>query len=70
MDWYASGYRAGIDRGLHLAADDLHARAEVSAAIAQMLARFPSFDELSDRRGDHDRATAQRQILAGRGIWL
>ena len=68
MDWYSSGYAAGIDRGLQIAADEQHGRGAVSAAIARMIASTPSYAELADRRGDHTRAAAQRALLLERGI--
>lgn len=37
--------------------------------IAAWLTSCPPYAVLAERRGDHDRAEAQRRTLAERGIW-
>ena len=69
---YLEGYEDGLIHGdvigYQRAHDEWHARAEVSAAIAQQVARMGPADELEIRRGRPERAARLRQIMADRGI--
>ena len=71
---YLEGYEEGLIHGdvigYQRARDEWHARAEVSAAIAQQIARMGPYDELEERRGRPERAAAARALWAERGIAL
>lgn len=67
------GYRAGYDAGRSDEASareavDEASRAAAHRAHAAFLARLTPWDELAERRGEHDRAARQRALLAARGI--
>lgn len=70
---YREGREHGFAEGLEVLVRGLDEkrRLELTAhhgALAELLASSPSFAELCDMRGDHQRAERQRQILAERGI--
>ena len=69
---YLEGLEDGLIHGdvigYQRAHDEWHARAEVSAAIAQQVARMGPADELEARRGRPERAARLRQIMADRGV--
>lgn len=71
---YLAGFEDGLVHGdaigYQRAHDEWHARAEVSAAIAQQIARMGPYDELEERRGRPERAAAARALWADRGISL
>lgn len=69
LDYYASGYAAGLEAGRRQLEDEWDGRMEASAAVARMIAASVPYDELALRRGEPARAARQRQILAERGIW-
>ena len=71
------GWRAGYVKGLEdgraeaLAEVEAEESARIDAANRAFVARHasrPAYDELADRRGQRDRAEAQRRILRERGI--
>jgi len=72
-EWLA-GFEDGLVHGdaigYQRAHDEWHAGAEVSAAIAQQIARMGPYDELEERRGRPERAAAARALWAERGIAL
>jgi len=68
VDGYERGYEHGTAHGREQLEAEWHARAEVSAAIAQQIARMGPADELEERRGRPERAARLRQIMADRGI--
>lgn len=68
LDGYVWGFQHGVDRGLEISEDEWRGRMAVSAAIARQIAEAGPYDALADRRGEHDRAQAQRDLLAERGI--
>lgn len=61
---YSWGYRAGYDAA-RAEQDALDAKC---AGLGTMLSKSPSYAELAERRGQHDRAEQQRRTLADRGI--
>jgi hypothetical protein len=63
-----SGIVAGIAMGRQQMYDAWKSTAEVSAAVAAMIAGTPSYAELAQRRGQPDRAAAQRAILVRNGV--
>lgn len=65
---YELGARDGWQRGYEAAEADLAAVQARAHASVQQAARTPSYDELCDRRGEHERAERQRAILHERGI--
>lgn len=65
---YELGLRDGWARGYEAAEADLAAVQARAHASVQQAARTPSYDELCDRRGEHERAERQRAILHERGI--
>ncbi len=70
---WADGYRSGrLDESAERdAADEAEYAAEMdefNKRLVKALASVPSYAELADRRGEPDRAAAQRAILAERGI--
>ena len=70
VDGYERGYEHGTAHGREQLEAEWHARAEVSAAIAQQIARMGPYDELEERRGRPERAAAARALWAERGIAL
>ena len=68
LAWYEFGVLHGIAIGRQQVEDEWRGRQAVSAAIARQIASWGPYDELAERRGDHDRAQTQRRILAERGI--
>lgn len=65
---YESGLMHGIDIGRRQVEDEVTAEwARVREVVAQTVAR-PSFAELCERRGEHDRADRARQTLTARGV--
>ena len=68
MGWYESGIVYGIALGRQQIEDEWRGRMEVSGAIARMIAQAGPYDQLADKRGQHDRAAAARALLAERGI--
>jgi hypothetical protein len=70
--WHA-GYADGLATGRALALAEIDAArdAEIEAldrALSGWLATTPAYDELAERRGEHDRAETQRRILRERGL--
>ena len=70
MDWYESGVLHGIEIGRRQVVAEWHAVRADGGRVARLLAASPSYAELCERRGQPDRAAAQRRILAERGIAL
>lgn len=68
LAYVESVYAAGIAAGRQQVEDEQRGRGVVSAAIAQMIASTPPYAELAERRGQPERATRQRAILAERGV--
>lgn len=69
IDGYAFGYRQGIDEAhTHQQADDDAWYDEQCRKIANYAATTPPYADLADRRGQHDRAEAQRATLRERDI--
>lgn len=58
----------GIEIGRQQAEDEWRGRQTVSAAIARQIAQAGPYADLAEQRGEPDRATRQRAILAERGI--
>lgn len=67
-DGYELGYMHGIDAGRQQADDEWRGRQEISVAIARMISQSTPYADLCDRRGEHDRARAQRTLLRDRGV--
>lgn len=66
---YIEAERISADeRGYARCLDDFHARAEMSAEVARLVSSAGPYADLAERRGQGDRAAAQRAILAERGI--
>lgn len=62
------GLTEGWNRGYQAAEDDMAARWRHAHAVTQAVAQTTPYDVLADRRGEHDRAERQREILRERGI--
>ena len=69
--WY-DGYQHGITHGIQLGRAQIEtedaARWAAMRATIHHLAQQPDYTTLAERRGNTDRATQQRRILAERGI--
>lgn len=68
LAYYQAGVEHGIALGRQQAEDDWQAIHSRAAAIARQVAESPSYADLAERRGEHDRAERQRAILRERGI--
>ena len=68
IDGFGRGFEDGIAAGRQLAEDEQRGRSEISAAIANQIARLGSFADLCEARGELERAARSRQLLADRGI--
>ena len=67
-DAYRRGFADGVAQAAVWVADMDHARwALIRQHVRETVAR-PSFAELCDRRGEHDRAEAARAALAAGGF--
>lgn len=66
---YRHGERDGFERGQRAAWERLDALQAYAASVSRMVATRPSYADLAERRGEHDRAERQRAILRTRGIW-
>ncbi|OIQ84052.1 hypothetical protein GALL_341320 [mine drainage metagenome] len=66
--YFEQGLVEGIARGRQQAEDEWRGVMTAGAAVARMVASAGPYDQLADRRGQHDRATAARALLAERGI--
>ncbi|MCR6494235.1 hypothetical protein [Cellulomonas sp. P24] len=58
----------GIAMGRQQVVDEWHAVRADGGRVARMIAQTEPYDQLADRRGQHDRAVAARALLAERGI--
>lgn len=68
LAWYEAGVTDGIPLGRRQVEDELAAEwAQLRADVLPVTQRRP-FDQLADRRGQHERAERQRAILRERGI--
>lgn len=67
-EFYRSGYEHGWQAGYDAARAEQDALDAKAAGLGTMLSRTPSYAELCDRRGQHDRAEAQRRTLRDRGV--
>ena len=69
-DWWASGYARGLEDGRRQAEADMAATWAETARRVQALAKDTAapYDALAERRGEHDRAERQREILRERGV--
>ncbi|HLS13156.1 MAG TPA: hypothetical protein VK095_01440 [Beutenbergiaceae bacterium] len=66
--YYESGVLAGIQIGrAQVETEQAALWAEVAQHV-RSLAKVPAFDVLAERRGEPERAAAQRRVLADRGI--
>lgn len=66
---WRAGYAAGrADEAAARAAEEEREREAAHRRHAAFLARLTPYDELADRRGEHNRAEAHRRLLADRGI--
>ena len=68
LDGYELGLIHGDPIGYQRAHDEWHARAEVSAAVARLVSQAGPYADAAERRGQPERAAAQRALLAERGI--
>lgn len=68
LAYYESGYAAGWTAGYLAAESDDAARWAEMRRMIQRTAGSPSFAELCERRGEHERAVVSRDLLRGRGI--
>ncbi len=69
---YIEGYAAGAahaDERFWAGVEFQRRYEDHARGLAAMLASRPPYDVLADRRGEPERADAQRRTLAGRGIW-
>lgn len=67
-DAYTLGYEHGIAAGRRQVEDEDAARWAALRHYVHRVAAVPSFADAADRRGDHDRAAANRALLRQRGI--
>jgi hypothetical protein len=68
IDAYGIGYLEGLEAGRRQVEDEWRGLDQVSVAIARQVAERVPFDQLADRRGQHDRAERQRSLLRERGV--
>lgn len=66
--YYQNGLLDGIEIGRQQIEDEWRGRQAVSAAIARQIASWGPYDQLAERRGDHERADVQRALLRERGV--
>jgi hypothetical protein len=65
---YVVGYDVGDEQARLAVEEEWRGRMAVSAAIARQIANAGPYADLCERRGEPERAEAQRQLLAERGI--
>jgi len=72
QEGWAAGFVEGHQDGDRRAREDIErewrGQLAVSAAVARMVATAGPYADLAERRGEPHRATAQRALLADRGI--
>ena len=68
LAWYEAGVTDGIPLGRRQVEDELAAEWAALRAVVMPVVLRPPFDQLADRRGQHDRAAQQRAILRERGV--
>jgi len=68
IDAYGVGYLEGIEAGRRQVEDELAAEWAALRGVVMPVVLRPPFDQLADRRGQHDRAAQQRAILRERGV--
>lgn len=65
---YRSGYGHGLERGRELRKDEETAAWQKMAARIRRVASEPTFSQLCERRGEHERAEAARVIERRLGV--
>jgi len=67
-EFYRAGYEHGIAAGYRQARAEQDELDRKAAGLGSMLAKGTDYADLCDRRGEHDRAEAQRRTLTERGV--
>lgn len=65
---YEHGFTAGTAHGRELEEADLASLQRAAVASARGAADRGPYADLADRRGEHDRADRQRELLRARGV--
>lgn len=68
LAYYEAGVKVGWGDGYQAAENDMAALQRQAVASARAAANNPNFTELCHRRGDHQRAHRQQQIMKERGL--
>lgn len=70
LAYYESGLKHGYAAGYDDCEAEVNAQQAHAASLSRMVAMRPSYADLCERRGEHERAERQRAILRERGISL